>query len=359
MIESKHSLLIESIIGTIPNISESGLFAGKAGIMIYLFHLAHRTQSTIHQELAEQLIDEICTEADKIASANIDNGLCGIAWSIEYLAQKNFIIVDTDDTLLEIDDRIFKYISSKSFDELISISDTLPGIAFYLIQRIKPHKDKENESIRLKKDLLISIINAIELQYNKESYIKLKYEPVLFSLADYKLPFYLYLIAELYELNFYNYKLDRIIDSIDSVILSTFPLKQSNRIYFILALHQLMQYKKSDNWKLHLTLLENTIDVEALLKNEFHNKSVLLNNGISGLLFLLGIFSTANQFQFYVSLRTRLIQKLDSSDYFNENEFLKNDDSGLLFGKAGIALSLVLHNILPDNILKEKELKQI
>lgn len=242
MIENKQSQLTESIINAIPATTESGMFFGKTGIMVYLFQLARQTGNSYYQEVAEQLIDDICVAADKMTSAGFNDGLCGVAWSIEYLAQKGFIDADTDDALEEIDNRIFKYLTSKSFDELITSSDMLPGIAFYLIWRIAPHKDKDSELVKLRKDLLIVIINALETSYNKDSYVKLREEPVRFSLAEYRLPFYLYLIAEIYKLDFYNYKLDRIIESITPVILSTFPIRQSHRIYLILALRCVLEY---------------------------------------------------------------------------------------------------------------------
>lgn len=341
-----------------PEYTEPGFFSGKAGIMIYLFRLARQTNNVWYQELAEQMIDEVCLAADKIKSANFDNGLCGLAWAVEYLAQEGFIEANTEDVLEDINNKIFKLVSSKSFDELVAISDMLPGIAFYLIRNIKPRNDDNSESVCLKKDLLILIINAIETKYNKDSYIKLKEEPVRFSLTEYKLPFYLYLIAELYGLNFYNYKLDRIIDSINPIILSVFPLQQSHRIYFIFALKNLMKYVQFTKWELHLALLVKSIDVNALLQNEFHNKSISLNYGMSGLLFLLGVFPNANQFQFSDPIQHGLIKKIYKSDYFEKKQYMK-DDISLLLGKTGIALSLLIHNILPDNKDVEKTADEI
>lgn len=69
---------------------------------------------------------------------------------------------------------------------------------------------------------------------------------------------------------------------------------------------------------------------------------------MSGLLFLLSVFKSANRFQFCNPLKSGLIGKLAISDYFEKKEFLKNDKIGLLFGKTGVAFSLLLQGILPD-----------
>lgn len=349
MIENKQFQLTESIINAIPAITELGMFFGKTGIMVYLFQLARQTGNSYYQEVAEQLIDDICVAADKMTSAGFNDGLCGVAWSIEYLAQKGFIDADTDEALEEIDNRIFKHLTTKSFDELISSSDMLPGIAFYLIWRISPYKDKDSELVKLRKDLLIVIINALETSYNKDSYVKLREEPVRFSLAEYRLPFYLYLIAEIYKLDFYNYKLDRIIESITPVILSTFPIRQSHRIYLILALRYVLQYKERVKWQSHLSLLEHSIDAETLLKEEFHNKGISLNCGMCGVLFLLKVFPMADKLSFCKPIRDGLIKNINKSDYFEKETFQNQNDMGLLLGKAGIALSLLLNDILPEN----------
>src|SRR5690554_1095395 len=89
-------------------IDNLGLMHGKMGISICFFHLARQTGNKIYEDYAGELIDEIYDEISIHTPVDFKNGLAGIGWGIEYLAQNGFIEADTDIVLDEFDQQIFK-----------------------------------------------------------------------------------------------------------------------------------------------------------------------------------------------------------------------------------------------------------
>ena len=84
-----------------------GLFHGKMGIVLFFSHYARITQSEYYADLAGLLLDEIYEEIHQDLPINLENGLCGIGWGIEYLIQYDFMEGDTDKILAYIDRKVF------------------------------------------------------------------------------------------------------------------------------------------------------------------------------------------------------------------------------------------------------------
>ncbi|MDR1406964.1 MAG: hypothetical protein LBJ23_02800 [Tannerella sp.] len=124
----RHLVLFSSFISNI------GLYHGKTGIVLSLFHYARFTGNTLYEEFAGELLDEICEDMPKNMPIDFENGLCGIGWGIEYLLQNNFAEGDSNVILTSIDrrimDRDIRRISDRSFPA------GLDGISCYINKRL-------------------------------------------------------------------------------------------------------------------------------------------------------------------------------------------------------------------------------
>jgi hypothetical protein len=125
---ARHLALLSSFI------SSAGLYHGKTGIVLCLFHYARFTSNILYEEFAGELLNEICEDVRKDIPVDFENGLCGIGWGIEYLLQNNFAEGDSNVILASIDRKIMerdiRRISDKSF------ATGLKGISCYINKRL-------------------------------------------------------------------------------------------------------------------------------------------------------------------------------------------------------------------------------
>lgn len=111
-----------------------GLYHGKMGIILFLFHYARYTNNSIYNDFAGELLDEICNEINDRLNIDFENGLCGIGWGILYLIDHDFIEGEVNDILEDFDKEIMKWNLRYITDE--SIETGITGINFYIQYRI-------------------------------------------------------------------------------------------------------------------------------------------------------------------------------------------------------------------------------
>jgi len=109
---------------------------GKMGICIFFYHLAHKTKNKIYEDYAGELLDEISEELSDKTPWDFENGLAGIGWGIEYLVQNAFIEGDTDDVLLQFDNKLFRDLNFSPPPEPGLLNGVL-GICAYYLMRVK------------------------------------------------------------------------------------------------------------------------------------------------------------------------------------------------------------------------------
>ena len=134
-----------------------GLLTGKTGIAIFFYHYARYTKRKVYSDFAGELIDQIYKEIHINIPLDFKDGLCGIAWSIEYLIRTGFIEGDADEILENLDKRIMEWDVRRISD--YSLETGLTGIACYVISRMK-NRVKENSIIC--SDYIYDLIEAIK-----------------------------------------------------------------------------------------------------------------------------------------------------------------------------------------------------
>lgn len=175
-----------------------GLWAGKMGIAIYLFHLARITQNEKYEDEASELIDTVYQHVSFNLPLTFDTGLLGIGCGFEYIISQGFVDADRDEILSEIDLLVRNVIDSRLLGNL-SFDKGVCGVGYYLYHRLKNRPDDDDSMVVLKlKEYLIYLIDWVEDLLPKTT-DKQEYNDAYF------------LLARLHKLNVFNHKVEKLL----------------------------------------------------------------------------------------------------------------------------------------------------
>ena len=225
-----------------------GLFNGKMGSVIFCYQYARITGNHEFEDIAEKLLDRVFEEVNVSTPIYFGNGLAGIGWGIEFLAQNNYIKADTNEVLEDIDAALFK---SLRFTEIKSIgfSDGLFGIGFYLLMRVKnPAAIDDSLSTLMVKYYLIFLIDELErrtrdlLDLTREPFTENNVNaPNQFLITAWDFSVLLWFLSELLDQNLFNYKVEKIISRLKQLFGedSSVPILQINKLLLLLSVERL------------------------------------------------------------------------------------------------------------------------
>lgn len=137
--------------------SNIGLLNGKTGIAIFFYHYARYTGKHIYNNFAGELLDEIYKEIHLNIPVNFRDGLCGIAWGVEYLIRNRFVEGNPDDVLDDLDKQIVERDVRRISD--YSLETGLTGIACYVISRME---NREKEHAYIRSDYIYDLIESLK-----------------------------------------------------------------------------------------------------------------------------------------------------------------------------------------------------
>ena len=148
------------------DVSDSGLMYGKMGIAVFFFHYERFTGDKLYRDRAIELINNSVQE--QIRQQHIvdyANGLAGVGTGVEYLAQNDYIKVDTNNFFRKFDKRIFvATVYGGRTDS--SLFTGLSGLGRYLLFRVVGQAaNDEHISTLDNKMLLINITDVFERMY--------------------------------------------------------------------------------------------------------------------------------------------------------------------------------------------------
>lgn len=118
-----------------------GLFNGKMGLSIFLYHCSQFLHNTLLSEFAGEILDEVLSNLHDKIDYSFYNGLSGIAWGIEYLAMNDYIELCGNEVFIDID-RKFMGINLDYIDD-ISLETGILGIKTYIDLHLKNGHNKE------------------------------------------------------------------------------------------------------------------------------------------------------------------------------------------------------------------------
>jgi lantibiotic modifying enzyme len=283
--EKRFQRIVNVLLLNASFIDNLGLMHGKMGIAIFFFHLARETQNQIYEDYAGELIDEIYDEISISTPLDFENGLAGIGWGIEYLAQKGFIEAETDEVLESIDNQMRP--SLNQFKG-IGLLNGLIGLGAYYLKRIQNSgSSADKDTTLMNKKMLVQLIEEMELRIENEGVMNLINGTETFNLTwDY--PILLGFLAEVFQLNQINFKVERIFQQLIAPLLQSdnIPEEHSKQLQLALAFEKLNHAKleeslASSSEKLIQKLLGN-LERETIF-SELASGSSFLQDGTSGI----------------------------------------------------------------------------
>ncbi|REG84538.1 lanthionine synthetase LanC family protein [Algoriphagus antarcticus] len=237
-----------------------GLLNGKLGLIIYFYHLARKTEDQEFLEVAENLVGEIFEKLREAKlPADFENGLAGIAWGISYLVNSDFVEADLDDTLGDLDDRIFKFLEDQKGKLPANLRNGIIGYLFYCFDRLENSlKSGHQSNIYIFQNLGARLLNQLGQLIEEE---KLQdREPQLFSLF-WDLPLVLIVLEQSKRLQVNPKKAERILDYLLPTLLSIFPSLHSNRLYLLLGIESVLKEIDQPYLRKHAMFLKRSIDM--------------------------------------------------------------------------------------------------
>lgn len=157
-------------------------------------------------------------------------------------------------------------------------------------------------------------------------------------------------------MNIYSHKIDRIIDILSPSVLTLYPSRSSNRLYLIFAIEYLLQAGDIQSWREHAALLRQGININDIIEKEFKNKSLFLEDGVTGFKFVLNcLFQIKTEHDYFIDPE-KIMEKIGSSYYWEEiNKGEKEINLGIYYGISGLGLGLLgLINNTSFNIFSTK-----
>ena len=314
-----------------------GLFHGKMGVSIYLFHQARLTKDIKYEKFAKKILDSIYDQININSNIDLENGLIGVCLGINYLLDKEFLKGNVNNVLADLDDIIYKNFIAL----LATVNEHNSNYIFksfweYILYfSIRLENRKLNNNLRyIYENVVITTINQIEEMGHMSDKFS---EPTSFSINGYFIPNYMFILSQVYKLDFYNYKIDKILDEMSDKVLSTYPLLQSSKLLLIAGMKKILRSNSLPKWEEHVKLLETKIDTQNLINEEFSNKEIYIHSGISGLYFVLNKFFESDAIK-SDELRNKIVSS-NHWDLFLKNGYLSSFNSiGLVSGLGGAIL---------------------
>ena len=319
-----------------------GLYEGKMGLCIYFYELAGLTSERKYRRAANKIFLDIANRITDRIEIDPPGGLTGICMAINCLTDSGYMEGNPDHVLKSYDDKI---IQSLLFNFQLDFSPDLDRIRMvlgslaYLTTRLQSTGLPGNER-EIMQGVIIELINKAEsLAIDRFT------EPSSFSVTAYFTPFYLQLLKHIYQLNFYNCKIEKIIDGISPHILGIYPLNKGNRLSLSSAMNELnATIGGIPEWDRHIELLQQGLDNHQIIR-EFRNKDITFNRGLCGFYYLLRKTGVNREYN------DLFIDRIANSDFWDH--LFKNDNPyiqpfSLYSGAPGVILTY-LHMLTRSN----------
>ena len=331
----------EQLLYTIENTElPIGLGCGKMGICIYLFFLSKIYNDNHYRQRARRLLDNIIENVTVASPLDINDGLLGIGFGLNYLIETKNIYGNINNMLADVDDYLFKQIAYPEVVEGVFI-DPLIEYILYLNMRV-PKQKGENRFIF---EALIG--KSLNILQNKIDY-SLFDEPSNFSF-NYQLPKFIYMLSNLYSNGFFQAKCINILKELSSKIISSIPVLHSNKLLLLNAINSLNKSVDIGLFKDYFKTLFDMFNLEYMINEEFRDRNIFLYNGLSGAFYLINELAPFFAHTQVVSMKDMIIRRIISSSVW-----LSMEDSSFFYSKSGLlngfcGTSILIHQYLDNN----------
>lgn len=138
------------------SVASCGLFWGKSGIALALFHEGVEHSVEPITDYAGYLLEKVATGFSKYAPLGLADGMAGVGWTFEFLAQHHYLCIDTAEACREIDQRIMDFNPSRLTDTSLETGWT--GILTYMVSHLQGNAGKEP----FDREYLLQLKEAVE-----------------------------------------------------------------------------------------------------------------------------------------------------------------------------------------------------
>ena len=128
----------------VQNVTKYGLLQGRFGIAVFFYHYARYTGDKRYNNFPDELISYLLKKIGKDYPKNLDDGLIGIGWGLDYVVKEGFVEAD-DNFFNEGDAEICKMDMSDFFKEM-ELPIPLFSKGLYALQRKKTDMLKKSIS---------------------------------------------------------------------------------------------------------------------------------------------------------------------------------------------------------------------
>jgi len=145
------------------SIESIGISDGKMGMAIFLFHYSQFIRDERPKLYAENLIEQINNAVDENTSINYLEGLIGFGIATEYLSSHNFLDINVNDFLEDIDSQFEQL---KNHYLYLPIKEIV-GQGKYFTARLSNFSNNNNSEIVFsKKQCLSNLVDSMQRPYN-------------------------------------------------------------------------------------------------------------------------------------------------------------------------------------------------
>lgn len=336
-----------------------GMLHGKLGLSIYFYYLAKQTKDEEFLSVADNLVGEIFEKLGQAKlPADFENGLAGIAYGISYLVNSDFVEADLDDTLGELDDRIFKFLEDQKDKLPANVRNGIIGYLFYCLDRLESSlKSGHHSNTYIFQRLAAGLLNQLGQLVEEE---KLQdREPQLFNFF-WDLPLTLIVLSKSKRLIVNPKKVERILDFLLPSLISLFPSLHSNRLYLLLGIESVLKEIDNPNLKKHALFLKTNIDVKTIFNTECKNLNICVLDGVSGLRLISKMIAEITGDDSFIPSDKLIFHKINKSECWGEEVFysLFKKSIGLVSGLPGIGWTLLesLSDVADLEVEKKSEI---
>lgn len=171
-------------------LEKNGLFYGKMGVVVFLYHYASIFQDDFYENIAIKLMWEIFSQVHENTSIDYADGLLGIGCAIEYLHQNEFIEGDIDEILADFDSLFELILYDEERKEEVECN--LKGLACYYQFRISGKSELTSKQMEKNKSNMLYLYEFMkendfysisEMDSNKVNQIRFNDSPGLMGMA--------------------------------------------------------------------------------------------------------------------------------------------------------------------------------
>jgi hypothetical protein len=340
IVEERLEAISQLLLSALNSTSSIGLSQGRVGISLFFFEYYRLTGKRKYYDIGLAVFESIYLSINQIAdNIYFPDGLSGISWAVEYLAQNGFIEPETDEILDEI---CFALNTNNPLD--LSLQETYPtqilGYGMHYLSRMRNpmHRPDINKNHLADKFITFQIVDY---------FVRLKEEGYFLNEAgrEHKesLPTIILYLTNLLELKINHSKIEQLVA--DYIEMTMQLMKEEgrnnarNELFSAYAfLHAAHAGNRSDWKRLAQDLLEETVDNQL----EFSPKYANTKEFIQSIHLCCRIYQYVPEGK-YKDRVELLLDEMLTPDTFGKlmQELISDGKFGIQDGIGGIGMTLI------------------